>query len=231
MVGTIRSVQEIVGISESGKTPDKLAYVYLIQQIDRLLRSRALEQHYNANFEIPAIVMYQPHFNRLRVTKKICAHYTKIGFMTELTGFHVCLSWGKGVHTADSQSTDSKSPKKGSSEGSSENDSGQITEGGSSEEETEEDQGEEEEEEEEVRSPREITINKKPHGKTSLSQRIAQLRQQQQQSYQQQHQEQKQEQQQSQQSQQQQQQPQQQQEQQQPKKKKKNNNTNNKKKL
>ncbi|AAR26903.1 FirrV-1-B28 [Feldmannia irregularis virus a] len=164
MVGTIRSVEEIVGISESGKTPDKMVYRYLIKQIDRLIRSRALEQRYDAHFEIPAIVMFKPHFNRLRVAKKICAHYTKIGFIVELTGFHARLAWGKGTQTDKKKTEDSKHS---SDSEDPRHDIGQVTD------EEEESSNDEEEED------RTITI-KNSHVKSTLSQRLAQLKQQQQ---------------------------------------------------
>lgn len=93
MSGAIRSVQEIIGITESGRTPDKMAYGYLVQQIDRLIRSRALDQRYNANFEIPAIIMFHPHFDRKRVAKKICSHYIKLGFECEMNDYYVFLNW------------------------------------------------------------------------------------------------------------------------------------------
>ena len=91
----IRSVEEIVDISESNSTPDRMAYKYLIKQVDRLLRSRALDQQYDAMFEVPAIVMFQPHFDRKFVTAKLARHYRKRGFKCDMDSFTIVLRWGK----------------------------------------------------------------------------------------------------------------------------------------
>lgn len=91
----IRSVEEIVDISESNSTPDKMAYKYLIKQVDRLLRSRALDQQYDAMFEVPAMVLFQPHFDRGFVAKKIARHYRKRGFKCDMDSFTIVLRWGK----------------------------------------------------------------------------------------------------------------------------------------
>lgn len=90
----IRSVTEIVDISESKNTPDRMAYKYLIQQVDKLLRARAIDQQYDAMFEVPAIVLFQPHFDRSLVAKKIEKHYVKMGFVCVLDGFQMTLMWG-----------------------------------------------------------------------------------------------------------------------------------------
>lgn len=91
----IRSVQEIVNISESKSTPDRMAYKYLIRQVDKLLRSRALDQQYDAMFEVPAMVLFQPHFNRGFVAKKLVNHYRKRGFNCEMDLFTIKLEWAK----------------------------------------------------------------------------------------------------------------------------------------
>lgn len=102
----IRSVEEILDISESNSTPDKMAYKYLIKQIDRLLRSRALDQQYDAMFEVPAMVLFQPHFDRGFVAVKIARHYRKRGFKCDMDGFTIVLRWGK-MDSSDDSSEDS----------------------------------------------------------------------------------------------------------------------------
>lgn len=102
----IRSVEEIVDISESNSTPDKMAYKYLIKQVDRLLRSRALDQQYDAMFEVPAMVLFQPHFDRGFVAVKIARHYRKRGFKCDMDGFTITLRWGK-MDSSDDSSEDS----------------------------------------------------------------------------------------------------------------------------
>ena len=103
----IRSVEEIVDISESKKTPDRMAYTYLIKQVDKLLRSRALDQQYDAMFEVPAMVLFQPHFDRSFVSHKLARHYRKRGFKCDMDGFTIVLRWGKMDSDVDSDSSDS----------------------------------------------------------------------------------------------------------------------------
>ena len=107
----IRCVEEIVDISESNSTPDKMAYKYLIKQVDRLLRSRALDQQYDAMFEVPAMVLFQPHFDRGFVAVKIARHYRKRGFKCDMDGFTIVLRWGK-MDSSDDSSEDSSEDDK-----------------------------------------------------------------------------------------------------------------------
>lgn len=102
----IRSVDEIVNISESKTTPDKMAYQYLIKQVDKMLRSRALDQQYDAMFEVPAMVMFQPHFDREFVAVKLARHYRRRGFGCEKDGFTIVLRWGKADTRGDSEDSD-----------------------------------------------------------------------------------------------------------------------------
>ena len=102
----IRSVEEIVDISESKSTPDRMAYKYLIKQVDKMLRSRAVDQQYDAMFEVPAMVLFQPHFDREFVAVKLARHYRKRGFKCDKEGFTIVLRWGRMDSDADSD-TDS----------------------------------------------------------------------------------------------------------------------------
>lgn len=115
----IKSVEEIVDITLSKNTPDRMAYRYLIKQVDHLLRSRALDQQFDAMFEVPAIVLFQPHFNRAYVSQKILTHYIKRGFECEKEGFMIKLRWGKVKCDSDldseSSSTSSGSDSSGTS--------------------------------------------------------------------------------------------------------------------
>lgn len=115
----IRSVEEIVDISESKNTPDRMAYKYLIKQVDKLLRSRALDQQYDAMFEVPAMVLFQPHFDRAFVALKLARHYRKRGFKCDMESFTIVLRWGKmdsDVDDSDSSESDSKPKFDSSSE-------------------------------------------------------------------------------------------------------------------
>lgn len=94
IMSEVRDVSEILKLSESQYTPDKMAYKHIIVQVDKLLRSRALEQNFDASFEVPAMVLFKPHFDRDRVTRKIVKHYTNIGFDTTSDGYSVHIRWG-----------------------------------------------------------------------------------------------------------------------------------------
>ena len=95
MKSTIRNVSEIIEISESRHTPDKMAYQHIIQQGDKLIRSRAMEQQTDAIFEVPAMILFKPIYDRDELTRKIHKHYKKIGFTCKLDQYVLTLSWGK----------------------------------------------------------------------------------------------------------------------------------------
>lgn len=104
---SIRDVSEILDISESKNTPNKMAYKYIVSQVDKLLRKRATDQQYDAVFEVPAMIMYQPNFDRDFLTQKIHKHYQKIGFKCEVDMYEVTIRWGKATHIeSDSDSHD-----------------------------------------------------------------------------------------------------------------------------
>lgn len=111
----IRSVEEIVDISESKSTPDRMAYKYLIKQVDKMLRSRAVDQQYDAMFEVPAMVLFQPHFDRDFVAVKLARHYRKRGFKCDKEGFTIVLRWGR----MDSDDSDTDSDEDSDSAGNS----------------------------------------------------------------------------------------------------------------
>ncbi|ACH46787.1 unknown [Feldmannia species virus] len=149
MSGIIRSVEEIVSLSESGRTPDKMAYKYLVQQVDRLLRARALDQQHDASFEVPAMVLFQPHFNREKVAQRLFKHYENIGFACKMSGYNVNLEWGKGVGKLSTTSAAGASSAADDDETS--------------------------EEDEEILEPREIIFQEKKYS-ASLTQRVADLK-------------------------------------------------------
>ena len=145
----IRSVEEILDISESKSTPDKMAYKYLIKQVDKMLRSRALDQQYDAMFEVPAMVLFQPHFDRDFVAVKLARHYRRRGFKCDKDGFTIVLRWGK-MDSDDSD--DSSDPSSDAVDKSFEQES--------------------EEEEEKLPSPRKIVVE----SSCSLTKRVASMK-------------------------------------------------------
>lgn len=94
MRSSIRDVSEIIEISESRHTPDKMAYQHIIKQVDKLIRSRAMEQQHEAAFEVPAMILFKPHYNRDQLTHRVYRHYRKIGFRTSVDNYTMNLSWG-----------------------------------------------------------------------------------------------------------------------------------------
>ena len=91
-MGHIKNVEEIIKISESHETPNLLASKYIRKNVDNLIRSRAIN-HKEITFEIPAMIVSNPHYDRKKVAKRICSHYTKLGFTCKLDGFCVNISW------------------------------------------------------------------------------------------------------------------------------------------
>lgn len=108
MSGMIRSVEEIVDISESKNTPNRMAYKYVVKQVDKMVRARAVDQQYDAVFEVPAMVLYQPYFERDVVAKKVVRHYRRIGFKCDMKGFQIVLKWAKNVESESESESDSE---------------------------------------------------------------------------------------------------------------------------
>ena len=88
----IKNVEEIIKISESHESPNLLACKYIRKNVDNMIRSRAIN-HKDVSFEIPAMIVSNPHYDRARVTKKISSHYTKIGFNCEIEDYTIRISW------------------------------------------------------------------------------------------------------------------------------------------
>lgn len=91
----IRSVDEIINLSDSSKNPEKLAFKDLIQHIDPRIRERA-PRHISLNFTIPGILWGQPVFDADRVGKMIVRHYRRIGFeCVRLNKRDILIKWGE----------------------------------------------------------------------------------------------------------------------------------------
>ena len=92
----IRSVDEIINLSDSSKNPEKLAFKDLVQHIDPRIRGRA-PRHNSLNFKIPGILWGQPVFDADRVEKMIVHHYKRIGFKcVRLAKREILIQWGEG---------------------------------------------------------------------------------------------------------------------------------------
>lgn len=91
----IRSVDEIINLSDSSKNPEKLAFKDLIKHIDPRIRERA-KRHTSLNFNIPGILWGQPVFDADRVGKMIVRHYKRIGFeCVKLDKRDILIKWGE----------------------------------------------------------------------------------------------------------------------------------------
>ena len=98
----IKNVEEIIKISESHESPNLLACKYIRKNVDNMIRSRAIN-HKDVTFEIPAMIVSNPHYDRARVTKKIASHYTKIGFNCEIEDYTIRISWHSEEEVEESE--------------------------------------------------------------------------------------------------------------------------------
>lgn len=115
----IRSVDEIINLSDSSKNPEKLAFKDLIQHIDPRIRERA-PRHTSLNFKIPGILWGQPVFDADRVAKMIVRHYKRIGFeCVKLDKRDILIKWGEQENEeGDDRSPDHLSDSSDSSDSS-----------------------------------------------------------------------------------------------------------------
>lgn len=91
----IRSVDEIINLSDSSKNPEKLAFKDLVKHIDPRIRERA-PRHTSLHFKIPGILWGQPVFDAGRVERMIVRHYKRIGFKCEkLDNREILIKWGQ----------------------------------------------------------------------------------------------------------------------------------------
>lgn len=116
----IKSVEEIQNLTESNHTPDKLARKYIVKAVDKLIRSKAREQEYSVQFQIPAIIVFQPRYDRDVVARAITKHYRAIGFTCDTDGYAVKLSWGAPSSEHDSVQDDESQRQDEASESSEE---------------------------------------------------------------------------------------------------------------
>ena len=91
----IRSVDEIINLSDSSKNPEKLAFKDLVKHIDPRIRERA-PRHNSLHFKIPGILWGQPVFDAERVGKLIVRHYRRIGFeCVRVDKREILIKWGE----------------------------------------------------------------------------------------------------------------------------------------
>ncbi|CAN0532826.1 unnamed protein product [Ectocarpus sp. 12 AP-2014] len=124
----IRSVDEIINLSDSSKNPEKLAFKDLVQHIDPRIRGRA-PRHNSLNFKIPGILWGQPVFNADRVEKMIVHHYNSIGFKcVRLAKREILIQWGEGGGGEEEEEKDDKHDSADDCTESSDTDSADSTE-------------------------------------------------------------------------------------------------------
>lgn len=127
----IRSVDEIINLSDSSKNPEKLAFKDLVKHIDPRIRERA-PRHTNLHFVIPGILWGQPVFDAGKVEKMIVRHYTSMGFKcTRLGQRQIKIQW-RDDNSQQSKRTDSESESESDSnsgsDSESESESDQVSE-------------------------------------------------------------------------------------------------------
>ena len=122
MGSNIKDVDEIIKLSESRHTPDKMAYQHIIQQGDKLIRARAIEQKTDAKFEIPAMILFKPYYDRDELARRVYLHYKRINFSCKLDKYMIRLSWGKKDSEEDSDSESDESDESVDSDSDSDTD-------------------------------------------------------------------------------------------------------------
>lgn len=98
----IKNVEEIIKISESHESPNLLACKYIRRNVDNMIRSRAIN-HKDVTFEIPAMIVSNPHYDRSRVTRRIASHYKKIGFNCQSEDYTIRISWQSEEEVEESE--------------------------------------------------------------------------------------------------------------------------------
>lgn len=90
---SIRSVNEIINLSDSSRNPEKLAFKDLVKHIDPRIRDRA-PRHTSLAFNIPGILWGQPVFDADKVEKMIIRHYKSMGFScARLAKREILIKW------------------------------------------------------------------------------------------------------------------------------------------
>ena len=135
----IRSVDEIINLSDSSKNPEKLAFKDLVKHIDPRIRERA-PRHNSLHFIIPGILWGQPVFSANKVQKMIVRHYKSIGFRcVRLDNREIIIKWGdddsqsQGSHDSDQDSDSTSTDSGGDSDGETDSSDGSNDSTGSSE--------------------------------------------------------------------------------------------------
>lgn len=99
----IRSVDEIINLSDSSKHPEKLAFKDLVKHIDPRIRQRA-PRHNSLHFVIPGILWGQPVFDANKVQKMITRHYKRMGFKcVRLDSRGIIIRWGDDDSPGESE--------------------------------------------------------------------------------------------------------------------------------
>lgn len=113
----IKNVEEIIKISESHESPNLLACKYIRRNVDNMIRSRAIN-HKDVTFEIPAMIVSNPHYDRSKVTRKIASHYTKIGFNCQTEDYTIRISWQSEEEVEESEEESNNELEEDSDDGS-----------------------------------------------------------------------------------------------------------------
>lgn len=120
----IKSVDEIIYLSDSHKAPNKIAYKHLIKQLDSQIVEKASEGFRSVSFQIPGFIWAIPIYDRDSVCKKIAKHYKKIGFVCTTSNYEMFLTWEKKsedsepVESSDEESVTGKTVFGNDDEGS-----------------------------------------------------------------------------------------------------------------
>lgn len=90
---SIRSIDEIIKLSDLSKNPEKIAYKKLVKQLDPQIKERA-RRYGSITFRTPVMLWGYPVFDKKKVERKIVKHYIKIGFeVTKKKDGDIVIRW------------------------------------------------------------------------------------------------------------------------------------------
>ena len=113
---SIKSVHDIISLSDSRGNPDKLAYKHLIKQLDVQIREHA-QSHGSLTFQTPSIIWGKPMFDCKKVEKRIMKHYSGIGFDTSKDDNNdVVIRWRDDVNQEEESEESGESSEESSEE-------------------------------------------------------------------------------------------------------------------
>lgn len=106
---SIRSIDEIIKLSDLSKNPEKIAYKKLVKQLDPQIKERA-KRYGSFVFRTPVMLWGSPVFDHSKVEKKLIKHYRTIGFdCYKLKDGDIVIRWRTDIESDEESSSSSDS--------------------------------------------------------------------------------------------------------------------------